>query len=91
MRSSHYSCGRLPLRLLLPGLVLLMGVGSLAGTSAAQDASAKVTKANYPLAARFTANSMRSMVPDVTVYPNWIDKGARFWYALREGTDKETF
>jgi dipeptidyl-peptidase-4 len=48
--------------------------------------SAKVTRANYNLASRFTANNLRSMLTDVTVRPVWIDEGRRFWYAIRVGT-----
>jgi dipeptidyl-peptidase-4 len=48
--------------------------------------SGRVTRANYDLAARFTANGLVSMVEDVTVRPVWCDGGDRFWYALRLGT-----
>jgi dipeptidyl-peptidase-4 len=51
-----------------------------------QGASGKVTKANYDLAGRFTANQLASMVTDVTVRPVWIDEDARFWYPIRTGT-----
>jgi dipeptidyl-peptidase-4 len=45
-----------------------------------------VTRANYELAGRFTANNLLSMVTDITVRPVWLDGGSRFWYAIREGT-----
>ena len=65
-------------------LVLLLCV---CGVSAGEDnTEGPVTRANYDLASRFTANNLRSMVVDVTVRPVWIDGGERFWYALRTGT-----
>jgi dipeptidyl aminopeptidase/acylaminoacyl peptidase len=38
------------------------------------------TKANYPLAARWTAQKVGKMVFDTTVTPHWLDTGDRFWY-----------
>jgi dipeptidyl-peptidase-4 len=51
-----------------------------------EEPPSRVTRANYELAGRFTANGMRSMVADATVRPVWIDQGRRFWYPLRVGT-----
>jgi dipeptidyl-peptidase-4 len=76
----------------IPWAALLMPVFTVqlacaAGPSPQDEAgSAKVTRANYELAARFTANDLKSMVADVTVRPVWLDGGERFWYALRRGT-----
>ncbi len=65
-------------------LIPLLGLfASLAGQD---NQEARVTRANYELAARFTANNLCSMVADITVRPVWIDGGSRFWYALRDGT-----
>jgi dipeptidyl-peptidase-4 len=47
---------------------------------------ARVIRANYAQAARFTANGLVSMVEDVTVRPVWCGDDSRFWYALRRGT-----
>jgi dipeptidyl-peptidase-4 len=63
--------------------LLLSFPGSLAQGG---DQSKKVTRANYELASRFTADRLRSMFSDITVRPVWIDGGERFWYAIRKGT-----
>jgi dipeptidyl-peptidase-4 len=69
-------------------LVLLLISGRSATDTAAQDVpgEGRVTRANYDLADRFTANRLLAMVEDVTVRPVWLGGGERFWYALRTGT-----
>jgi len=71
----------------LTWLVALILLAWLPALNAQADTGAdRVTRANYELAGRFTANNLRSMVNDITVRPVWLDGGSRFWYALREDT-----
>ena len=88
MRSSRR--GALRLRGLSVMVLILMAC--LLGSSPSGGAGrAGVTQANYELAGRFTANSLRSMFVDTTVHPVWIDNGGRFWYMLRDGTAMRFF
>ena len=50
--------------------------------------SAKVNKANYALAERFSAKKVNQMVFSTRVMPNWFRDGDRFWYEWKtpEGT-----
>jgi dipeptidyl aminopeptidase/acylaminoacyl peptidase len=45
-------------------------------------AGGKVTKANYELAARWTANKTGKMIFDLAVTPHWLEDGDRFWYVF---------
>ncbi len=40
----------------------------------------KADKANYELAARFTAAKIGKLVFDLAVQPHWLESGDRFWY-----------
>jgi dipeptidyl-peptidase-4 len=71
--------------------ICLLCLGVPPAPAQAGSADPKVTRANYRLAARFTANGLRSMVKDTTVRPVWLDGGRRFWYALRSGTAIQFF
>jgi len=47
-----------------------------------------VTKANYDLAARFSAKKVGQMVYSTQITPNWFEKSDKFWYEWKtsEGT-----
>jgi dipeptidyl-peptidase-4 len=70
----------------LAGVICILLAYAFANSAPEGNRGAPVTRANYRLAARFTANGLRSMVMDTTVRPVWIDGGRRFWYAVRSGT-----
>jgi len=44
-------------------------------------APTRITKANYELAARWTADKVGKLVFDTSVNPHWIETGDRFWYS----------
>src|SRR6059036_2700590 len=49
--------------------------------------SRSAPKANYDLAADWTAQKVGRLVFDTTIAPRWLETGDRFWYAYqtREG------
>ena len=44
-------------------------------------APTRVTKSNYELAARWTADKVGKLVFDTSVNPHWLETGDRFWYS----------
>jgi hypothetical protein len=42
-----------------------------------------VTKANYELAAKWTAAKVGKLVFDTAVTPHWLETGDRFWYTYQ--------
>ena len=49
---------------------------------AATTSPVPVKKANYELAAQWTASKIGKMIFDVAVTPHWLDSGDRFWYSF---------
>jgi len=60
-------------------------------TAAAPTASVKVNKANYELAARWTATKVGKMVFDTAVTPHWLDTGDRFWYSFENNKGRRFY
>ena len=50
-----------------------------------------VTKANYPLAARFSPKKLDKMVFSLSVEPHWLKKSNRFWYTFQTSEGKKWF
>ena len=71
-------------------LVFLFVLLSCCLTASAQkkQAPAKVTKANYEQAARFSTKHMRNLVYSTRIRPNWFRDSDKFWYSWKtaEGT-----
>lgn len=44
----------------------------------------KQTKANYELAAQWTATKVGKLIFDTSVTPHWLDAGDRFWYTYED-------
>ena len=59
-------------RALLFAAALLLGIAAFG--------QEKITKANYALAERFSANRVNNMVFSTRVQPRWFKEGDRFWY-----------
>jgi dipeptidyl-peptidase 4 len=51
----------------------------------------KHSKANYELAARWTAVKTGKMVFDTNVTPHWMDTGNRFWYAYENNNGRRFY
>lgn len=49
----------------------------------------EITKANYELAARFTAARVKKMVHTLNVSPHWLKSGDKFWYQFETGKGKK--
>lgn len=47
-----------------------------------------VTKANYPLAARFSPDNLERMVFSTSVDPHWLKESNRFWYTYETSEGK---
>lgn len=64
----------------------MMSLASLAllTTLSAQGSPSHVEHANWPLANRFTAESLRPFVYSSSVTPGWINKTDTFWYMWRD-------
>ena len=61
-------------------------------SSAASSASpVKHNKANYELAARWTAQKTGKLVFDTSVTPHWMDTGDRFWYAYENNSGRRFY
>src|SRR6267154_2001297 len=61
-------------------------------SSAASSASpVKHNKANYELAARWTAQKTGKLVFDTSVAPHWMDTGDRFWYAYENNSGRRFY
>ncbi len=54
------------------------------------NAQQTTTKANYPLAARFSSKKLEKMVFSTSVDPHWLKKSDRFWYVF-ETTDGKSW
>ncbi len=65
--------------LTLLALALCLG----AAAQRPQNASRKVTKANYELAERFSAKKVGQMVYSTRITPNWFANSDRFWYSWK--------
>ncbi|MDR3700169.1 MAG: DPP IV N-terminal domain-containing protein [Candidatus Sulfopaludibacter sp.] len=61
--------------------LLAVSLPAVAGDSVTT-APAPVKKANYELAAQWTASKIGKMIFDVAVTPHWLDSGDRFWYTF---------
>jgi dipeptidyl-peptidase-4 len=61
--------------------LLALHLPAMAGDSVTT-APAPVKKANYELAAQWTASKIGKMIFDVAVTPHWLDSGDRFWYSF---------
>ena len=64
------------LRSLAPAALLLVALAAAQNTP--------VNRANWRLADRYTAESLRPYLYSVGVSPSWIEKGDSFWYAWRD-------
>jgi dipeptidyl-peptidase-4 len=51
----------------------------------------KHNKANYELAARWTAQKTGKLVFDTSVTPHWMDTGDRFWYAYENNSGRRFY
>ncbi len=61
--------------------LLVFSVPALAGDSVTAS-PAPVKKANYELAAQWTASKIGKLIFDMAVTPHWLDSGDRFWYTF---------
>ena len=61
----------------------------LTGTGMAQNQL--LTKANYPLAARFSTRKLDKLVFSVSVEPHWLKKSNRFWYSYQTSEGKKWY
>src|SRR5258706_6057214 len=59
--------------------------------SASAAAPVKHNKANYELAARWTAQKTGKLVFDTSVSPHWMDTGDRFWYAYENNNGRRFY
>jgi dipeptidyl-peptidase 4 len=59
--------------------------------SATPAAPVKHTRANYELAARWTAQKTGKLVFDTSVTPHWMDTGDRFWYAYENNSGRRFY
>ncbi|HTR29987.1 MAG TPA: DPP IV N-terminal domain-containing protein [Puia sp.] len=50
-----------------------------------------ITKANYPLAARFSPKKLEKMIFSTTVDPHWLKKSDRFWYPYETTEGKKWY
>ena len=62
--------------------VCVLTLPLVAGDTAVAPAATLKAKANYELAARWTAAKVGKMVFDMAVTPHWLDTGDRFWYSF---------
>src|SRR2546421_11944101 len=53
--------------------------------------AADTGKANYELAARWTATKVGKMVFDTAVTPHWLDTGDRFWYSYENNKGRRFY
>ncbi|HUI54949.1 MAG TPA: DPP IV N-terminal domain-containing protein [Bryobacteraceae bacterium] len=75
------------------GLLVLLAV-SFPGSGADDPPSnlpAKATKANYELAARWTASKVGKLVFDMAVTPHWLEDGSRFWYTFENNAGRKFY
>jgi dipeptidyl-peptidase 4 len=75
------------------GLLVLLAV-SFPGAGSDNPSStlpAKPTKANYELAARWTASKVGKMVFDMAVTPHWLEDGTRFWYSFENNAGRKFY
>ena len=49
------------------------------------------TKANYPLAARYSPQKLNKLVFSLTVEPHWLKKSDRFWYVYQTSEGKKWY
>ncbi|MBS1790140.1 MAG: DPP IV N-terminal domain-containing protein [Acidobacteria bacterium] len=68
----------------------LAPVGAFAQDKKA-DADARVQKANYDLASRWTAQKVGKMVFDTAVTPHWFESGDKFWYSYETGQGRKFY
>jgi len=80
------------------GLLMLLAVFAPAddtvnssSPSATPAAPVKHNKANYELAARWTAQKTGKLVFDTSVTPHWMDTGDRFWYAYENNSGRRFY
>jgi dienelactone hydrolase len=71
-------------RSLSPWLLRALSVAALAAALApARLAAADAPRTNYKLAEKFSAEKLRPLSYDTSVFPNWIGKTDEFWYSFR--------
>jgi dipeptidyl-peptidase-4 len=74
-------------RLSAAGLCFLFVALAVSGPAAPAERP-PVAKANYELAARFTAARVGKLVSDTSVRPHWLASGDRFWYSYETSRGK---
>ena len=72
-------------------VILLAAALGAAQTTAPTATPAKSTKANYELAARWTATKVGKLVFDTAVTPHWLDSGGRFWYSYENTSGRKFY
>ena len=60
-------------------------------THVAAQEEARVTTANYQLAARFAPYKLNRLTYSTTLSPHWIEGGDRFWYEWETSNGKSFF
>jgi dipeptidyl aminopeptidase/acylaminoacyl peptidase len=71
-------------------LCIAMSTGTPLAQTAGQDGGedARVTEANFRLAARFAPYKVRELVHSTSVNPRWIEGTEKFWYEYETGEGK---
>ncbi len=69
---------------LLPVACMVASVGSPVAAQPSREGD-KVVKANYELAARFSAKKVGQMVHSTRIQPCWFKESDRFWYEWKTG------
>lgn len=70
-------------------LCVLLLIGMAYKPCVAQQTPA--TKANYPLAARYSPQKLNKLVFSLTVEPHWLKKSDRFWYVYQTSEGKKWY
>ncbi|HZS45761.1 MAG TPA: DPP IV N-terminal domain-containing protein [Blastocatellia bacterium] len=75
-------CLVIALPVVSPMFLLAQSPSTAASTTQAPPSQpVRITKANYELAARWTAEKVGKLVFDTAVTPHWLETGDRFWYS----------
>jgi dipeptidyl-peptidase 4 len=83
VRYAAVSCGLLAL--------LAVSIPGIGADAVPATAPAKVTRANYELAARWTPAKVGKLVFDLAVTPHWMDSGDRFWYSFENNSGRKFY
>ena len=75
---------------LAPMSSFLFFIGLVCSSPATAQTTA-IRKANYDLAAKWTAAKVGKMVFDVAVTPHWLETGDRFWYTYETNQGRRYF